>query len=343
MNKIELYPLEKVPEIDGLVFRHFAGEADYPKMLAIYDNLHKAEQYHGGTTLESLRAEFTHLNNCDPFNDLIFAEVNGETIAFGQVSWERQVSTNLYVYMVNVQLDQAWQAKGIEQALIHWAEDRGRKIAPTLPEGEKGFFLTNCREKNLVRLQVLNDLGYTIDRYYHSMSRKLDDLPECPLPEGIEVRPVLPQDYRKIWSASNEAFMDEYGATAPTEEWYQSYLNGPYFLPYLWQVAWDGDEVVGSVQNFILPEENQKENRRRGYTEAISVRRPWRGRGVARALICRSMSMFKAMNLDEVALTADTQNLTGAMRLYTGLGYQPYLTVLEMKKPLQSEYLSGHQ
>ena len=49
------------------------------------------------------------------------------------------------------------------------------------------------------------------------------------------------------------------------------------------------------------------------------------------------MAMFKAMNLDEVALTADTQNLTGAMRLYTGLGYQPYLTVLELKKPLQSE------
>ncbi len=167
------------------------------------------------------------------------------------------------------------------------------------------------------------------------MSRKLEDLPECPLPDGIEVRPVMPKDYRQIWKASNEAFMDEYGAAVPTEEWYQSYLNGPYFIPHLWQVAWEGDEVVGSVQNYILPEENQKENRRRGYTEAISVRRPWRGRGIARALIRRSMAMFKAMNLDEVALTADTQNLTGAMRLYTDLGYKPYLTILELKKPLQ--------
>ena len=90
------------------------------------------------------------------------------------------------------------------------------------------------------------------------MSRKLEELPECPLPEGIEVRPVLPQDYRKIWNAANEAFMDEYGATAPTEEWYQSYLNRPYFLPHLWQVAWDGDQVVGMVQNSSCEETKKK-------------------------------------------------------------------------------------
>lgn len=46
------------------------------------------------------------------------------------------------------------------------------------------------------------------------------------------------------------------------------------------------------------------------------------------------MAMFKAMNMDEVALTADTQNPTGAMRLYTNLGYRPYRTLFELRKPL---------
>ena len=337
MNTVEIYPLENAPKIDGLVFRHFAGESDYPKMLAIFTNLHAAKQYSGETTLQSLKAEFTNLSNCDPHDDLIFAEINGQTIAFCRFYWEQEVSTQKHVYYVMFRVDPEWQGKGIEEALMAWAESRGLHYASELPEGEKGFFLAFSRETDQTRLKVLTDSGYEIKRYYHSMSRDLVDLPESPLPEGITVHPALPKDYRKIWDASNVAFRDEYGAADPTEEWYQGYLASPNFQPILWQVAWDGDEVVGSVQNYLSLEENELENRQRGYTEGISVRREWRGRGIASALICRSMAMFKMLNMDEVALTADTQNPTGAMRLYIGLGYQPYLTSLELHKPLSLE------
>lgn len=334
MNTIEVYPLKNALQIDGLVFRHFEGESDYPKMLAIFTNLHAAEQYSGETTLQSLKAEYTNLSNCDPHDDIIFAEVNGKTIAFCRFNWEREVSSQNYIYYVMFRVDPAWQNMGIEKALIDWGESRGRHYASVLHEGEAGFFLAFSRETDQTRLQVLTDSGYEIKRYYHSMSRDLIDLPESPRPAGITVRPALPKDFRKVWEAANEAFKDEYGASEPTEEWYQSYLTGPFFQPTIWQVAWDGDEVVGSVQNYISLEENEREGRLRGYTEAISVRREWRGRGVARGLICRSMAMFKLLNMDEVALTADTENPTGAMRLYTGLGYRHYLTSLELQKPL---------
>ena len=36
------------------------------------------------------------------------------------------------------------------------------------------------------------------------------------------------------------------------------------------------------VRNFINHKENQEANRKRGYTENISVRRPWRRQGIAR-------------------------------------------------------------
>lgn len=334
MNTPELYPLQNAPSIDGLVFRHFAGEADYPKLLAIYQNLHAAGLHTGDTTLEGLRAEYANLSNSDPFEDLVFAEVNGQTIAFSRFYWERQISTLQYAYGILFRVDPAWQGKGLEQALLAWGETRGRHYAAILPQGEVGFYLTSSREMDQTRRQVLTDLGYKAARYYHSMSRKLVDLPTRPLPQGITVRPVLPEDYRKVWDASNLAFVDEYGAAEPTEAWYQGYLASPNFQPLLWQVAWDGDEVVGSVQNYISLEENELENRRRGYTEGISVRREWRGRGIASALICRSMAMLRSMNLDEVALTADTENPTGAMRLYIGLGYQPYLTQIDYQKRL---------
>ena len=335
MTAPDFYPLENVPQIEGLISRHFEGESDYPKILAIYTNLHAAGQYPGDTTIESLRAEYTNLSNSDPHDDLIFVDVNGETVGFCRFYWERQVQTGDYSYGILFRVDPSWQGKGIEQSLIAWGEMRGRHYAAVLPEGEKGFFYTQCREPDRTRFNILTECGFTIDRYYHSMSRPLIDLPDRQLPEGITVRPALPKDFRKIWDAANLAFEDEYGAADPTEEWYQSYLASPNFFPFLWQVAWDGDEVVGSVQNYVSLEENELEGHNRGYTEAISVRREWRGRGIASSLICRSMAMFKAMNMDEVALTADTQNPTGAMHLYTKLGYKPYMTLLELHKNLE--------
>ncbi len=334
MNVPEIYPLSNAPQIGGLIFRHFEGEADYPKMLSIYTNLHAVEQFSGETTLESLRAEFSNLSNCDPHDDLIFADIKEQTVAFCQFFWIRQIATQEYNYGIIFRVDPAWQDRGIEQALIKWGESRGRHYASVLPEGETGSFLAFSREKDQTRRQFLECSGYEIKRYYHSMKRDLIDLPERPLPDGITVRPVLPKDYRKVWDVSNIAFEDEYGAADPTEEWYQSYQASPNYQPIIWQVAWDGDEVVGSVQNYISLAENELEGRHRGYTEGISVLREYRGRGIASALICRSMAMFKAMNMDEVALTADTQNPTGAMRLYTSLGYQPYMTLLEYQKKL---------
>lgn len=336
MTEQYLYPLENTPKIEGLISRHFEGESDYPKMLAIYTKLHTAGQYPGDTTIEGLRAEYTNLSNSDPQGDVIFIDIKGVTVGFCRVFWERQVKSGQYSYGINLSVDPSWQAKGIEQSLISWGETRGRYYASVLPDGHNGTFITRCRETDRTRFNIMTEAGFFIDRYYHSMSRPLTDIPERPMPDGITVRPVLPKDHRKIWDAAGLAFVDEYGAAEPTEEWYQSYRANPNYQPILWQVAWDGDEVVGSVQNYVSLEENELEGHNRGYTEAISVRKEWRGRGIASSLICRSMAMFKAMNMDEVALTADTQNPTGAMRLYTNLGYRPYRTLFELRKRLDS-------
>lgn len=337
MSSPNQYPLENAPKIEGLVYRHFEGDPDYPKILAIFTNLHAIGQYPGHSSIESLRAEYTNLIHTDLHDDIIFAEVNGETVAFAKFTWNRETASNAYAYNIDtLRVDPAWQGRGIEQSLIRWGEARAKHYAAVLPEGEHGFMVVNCRQTDQLRLEILESMGYSISRYYHTMSRPLNDLPQSPLPEGITVRPVLPKHIKQIWDAGTEAFMDEYGATDEPEDSFHHYSSNPEFQPLLWQVAWDGDEVVGSVMNFISMPENELEDRRRGYTEGISVRKKWRGRGIARALICRSMAMFKALNMDEVALTADTENPTGAMGLYLGLGYQPYRTVLELKKNMNS-------
>ena len=77
------------------------------------------------------------------------------------------------------------------------------------------------------------------------------------------------------------------------------------------------------VLNFIRHDENEEYNRQRGYTETICVRRPWRRRGLARALIARSFSVLKEQGMTETALGVDTENQSGALRLYQSMGFRP--------------------
>ncbi len=92
--------------------------------------------------------------------------------------------------------------------------------------------------------------------------------------------------------------------------------------------------MVGSVLNYIDHDYNQKFNRKRGWTEEITTHRDWRRRGIARALIVRSMHMHKAKGMTEVALGVDTNNPTGALKLYESLGYQKENAWTIYRKPL---------
>lgn len=69
-------------------------------------------------------------------------------------------------------------------------------------------------------------------------------------------------------------------------------------------------------------DENEYFGRRRGYTEYINVARDWRRRGVARALIARSLSVLKERGMLEAGLDVYVHNPTGARELYESLGYR---------------------
>jgi ribosomal protein S18 acetylase RimI-like enzyme len=155
-----------------------------------------------------------------------------------------------------------------------------------------------------------------------------------PLPEGIEVRPITPELMRAVFDAENEAFRDHWGYVEPTETRYQGWLNWPMTKPDLWKVAFDGDEIVGMVRNFINHDENEEYQRKRGYTENISVRRPWRRQGVARALLTQSIQMFIEMGMEETCLGVDTENPNGALALYSDVGYEKIHTAYTYRKPL---------
>lgn len=94
------------------------------------------------------------------------------------------------------------------------------------------------------------------------------------------------------------------------------------------------DQVAGQVGTYIDYAENEEFHRQRGWTEGISVGRPWRRRGLARALIVRSLRAQKAEGMTESALGVDSENISGATRVYEACGFRVVKRNAAYRKPL---------
>jgi GNAT superfamily N-acetyltransferase len=331
------HPVAGAPAIPGLIFRRFRGESDFPLMAAILEASAEADHLERADSVDDIATFYAHLSNSDPYRDMVFAEVGGQTIAYSRCWWQDELD-GPYVYGFVGYVLPAWRRMGIGRSILRWMEARLRSVAREhAPERPKFFqVFADLDVTGLVAL--LESEGYAPIRYSQQMVRPtMDAIPDFPLPEGLEVRSALPEHYRAIWEADAEAFRDHWGYTPPTEEDYRGWLeNKSYFQPELWQIAWDvaTNEVAGQVKTYIHAAENEKYNRKRGYTEGISVRRPYRRRGLARALIVRSLRAQREMGMTESALGVDSENISGATRVYEECGFRPVKRYGIYRKPL---------
>ena len=163
-----------------------------------------------------------------------------------------------------------------------------------------------------------------------------DPIPDRPLPAGLEVRPVVEADHRRIWDADEEAFRDLWNPAERTSEDFVSWFSEPELDTSLWRVAWAGDEVAGSVMAFIFRAENEGFGLRRGWLEHVSVRRPWRKRGIASALMAGALQGLRDAGMTEAALGVDAENQSGALRVYEAMGFRRSRTGVSYRKSFRA-------
>jgi ribosomal protein S18 acetylase RimI-like enzyme len=133
-------------------------------------------------------------------------------------------------------------------------------------------------------------------------------------PEGIAIRGIESErDLRRIHAIFVEAFSEEWGyLPIPFGEWGGNEVEVPSFDPSLWLVATAGDEAVGALTGVVWGD--------RGWVGELGVLAPWRGRGIASALLRRAFATFASRGLPRVRLNVDSENSTGALHLYEGVG-----------------------
>lgn len=327
--------MAEAPAVPGLRFRHYRGEADLPAMLRPYAAAHEADGLDDVPTLDEFKLNYATLVNCDPERDIVLAEVDGEVVAYARVFWTDLVKGGR-VYENFGFVHPEWRRRGIGGALHRHNERRLREIAAEHPDVSPKWLGSEGVDADPGNRALLLGDGYQPARFFADMvAPTLDAIVEAPMPAGVELRPVTREQYRPIWLAAAEAFQDHWGENEWVEADWERFLADPENAdPRFWRVGWDGDEIAGVVITTVPVDENEAHGRARVYVSSVSVRRPWRRRGLARALLASSLVAAREAGFTSASLGVDSDSPTGANLLYESLGFAPERTFTSYRKPL---------
>jgi ribosomal protein S18 acetylase RimI-like enzyme len=195
------------------------------------------------------------------------------------------------------------------ESLVDWAEERAKERG--------GRILSGSWATNDAILAELRRRGFEPIRHSFRMAIELhEDIAEPVWPDRVRVRAFREGDERTFHDLQHETFADTWEPIEdPYEQWAHWLLDDPSFDPELWFIAEDGREPAG----FAICR-RQRGDSELGYVQVLGVRRPWRGRGVGRALLLTAFRELRARGLARAGLGVDAQNPTGATRLYESVG-----------------------
>ncbi len=201
------------------------------------------------------------------------------------------------------------RGRGIGVSLVAWTEARAREV---VPDGVASRLRNSVPATDGAAERLLVGRGYERVRIFWHMERDLAAVvEEFAAPEGIHIRSYRPDaDVEALYRAIEEAFVDHWGYEP--NSWDRHVEEMARLDPGLVGLAVDGEEVVGAVL--------AKTVQGGAWIDVVAVRRPWRGRGIARALLSRSFEDLAARGAGSVTLNVDSASPTGATRLYESVG-----------------------
>lgn len=219
----------------------------------------------------------------------------------------------------------------VKSCLIELVERRAREYLAEAPAEARVTLATDIAEVNNVDQELLVQMGYHLARGHYQMEIEMDEPPQPVVwPEGITVRSYIPeQDTRAVFEVEIGAFTGTPGYTPPDfAQWEHFSIKQEGFDPALWFLACEKETIIAICLCRYWADA--------GFVSPIAVRLPWRRNGLGQALLRHSFAEFYRRGTRVVKLMVDTQNLSGATRLYTRVGMHVTQLHFQYEKELRS-------
>ena len=222
-----------------------------------------------------------------------------------------------------------WRGRGLGRFLVGWGEAWTRTGMARAPAGARIVVQHFVVVTNEGAQRLLAAAGYEPVRRVYEMETELDGAPPAPeWPAGIAVRRFVPgRDERSTFEAVEDAFRDVWGRPPGTFERFRGMIEREGFDPGLWLLAVDGEEIAGAALGKAVAGE--------GWVDVVGVRRPWRGRGLALALLRALFAAYRARGVERVGLSVDAESATGAPRHYDRAGMRVVRSYVLYRKELR--------
>jgi ribosomal protein S18 acetylase RimI-like enzyme len=236
------------------------------------------------------------------------------------------------VFVLNGFVHPIWRRVGVgqrlqEETILRARERRGEAA------GHRAWLQSQeVRDDDAGCIALFEHTGFHVARWGVDMRRELPGIgkiaPLIPIvggPSGIQLRKWrVGVDDEPVGWLLDEAFRDHWGYTAiHIDDWLQ-HVRGGFISAEHSVLAWDAKDnrLIGACVNLCDERTFKRRGRRELYIEDLGVRREYRQRGVATALLTWTLHRADHLGMQSVGLDADAENLTGAVRLYARLGFE---------------------
>lgn len=279
-------------------------------------------------------------------NTRLVTDSSGEVVGFASLLEPAPTPLALEVESAGVVAPSA-RGAGLGSELVAWQEARAREMvaatssaaaastaaaspiaaAPTAEPTLRPWLATDVGHGANATLDLLEANGYVNKRSWIRMVRDLS-VPILEPKFPADVRVASPEGLSaETHEAYNDAFQDHWGSRADTrEEWLAREVRADYRPDLSFVTVSDRSDGAREVGGLVITRVNPAQFEAHGgsfaYIHLMGVRRSWRGRGIASALIAHSLREFAAAGFENAELYVDADSLTGAVHVYEKLGFR---------------------
>jgi mycothiol synthase len=320
MQKIDTFP-------GNFLVRH-PGMDDLEPVFAVIHACDLADDGMADHSLDELRA-FWQSSDFNLATDAwLVSTPDGRVIGTADIDHQQHV--RLYSF---VRVHPEFRGQGVEEQLIRLTEARAQQHIAMAPSHARVALGSWISPADTITRQLLEQEGYSLVRKFWRMEMVMDKAPHVPAwPDGITVRTLIPgREEYPVYVMMEEAFQDHWGHMTSTYEEFEHWrIKQNSFDPTLWFLAFNGDQLVGGV---ICEYEKDLDL---GWVAQVAVLRSWRRKGLGYALLLHAFAEFFRRGVVKVGLGVDSQNLTGATRLYERAGMHIAIQHVTYEKELRA-------
>ena len=272
---------------------------------------------------EELREEFESLP-VDLQNHTVSAwqgdQLVGVTYAYHLRSDERQECC--YVFGA---VHPSFRGLGVGRHVLRHGLDTAERLLEESTSAVPKVIRAEVSHTNISAMRLMEREGLQPVRYFADLHRPLGTIPETMSSADFVVVPWDDARSEEIRKVKNLAFRDHWGTVPMSPERWKTHTTGfgSWLERSFMAVSPDG-EIVGYLLSHRYENDDELLGAKYAWVDNIGTLAEWRGRGVATQLLLSALYAYRQAEMEVAAINVDSDNPTGAYRLYESLGFRPW-------------------